>query len=141
VHAHLQYGWHPARLGVGLPQPRRPTAARLARPTSNHLRGAVPSPRVSVTSQTDGSETGLHNSFLTREPHSFLLDYPLAGHLGQLRVVSQRVGGGLLLSLSGGAAWPAATTPVAEVSWPTEAVLAARSALYLGSWFGLALPG
>ncbi|GGG33697.1 PAS domain-containing protein [Hymenobacter glacieicola] len=66
-------------------------------------------------SPTDGSQAALHEAFLANEPHSVQLYYPLGGHSNRLHLVSRRVGSGLLLSLTAGAAGPEAATRAWEL--------------------------
>jgi PAS domain S-box-containing protein len=66
-------------------------------------------------SRTDGSWAGLRDAYLTPEATSFQLTSPLAGPQSRLHLTSQRVGDGLLLSLTEAPAEPV-PAPVPDAS-------------------------
>jgi PAS domain S-box-containing protein len=71
-------------------------------------------------SRTDGSWAALHAAFLSSELGSFQLALPTGGPAHRVQVASQRVGGGLLLSLAEVPTQPAPPTSLAEHSQQLE---------------------
>ncbi|GGF12615.1 PAS domain S-box protein [Hymenobacter cavernae] len=88
-------------------------------PAAQRLLGLPAQPTTTFTQQfpnslTDGSWPFHRDAFFSSEPHSFELTRSVAGHQQRLHLVSQRVGGGLLLSLSEAPALPEAAPGVSE---------------------------